>query len=194
MTSTASRSKLKASSPPFYPKSVEPIMGSDGMPQLVLDSHAVIHGMSDEVIFDDSIFPATIEDVNELEAVEQWVQILSFLEYMEEKEELNRNSFRDFGKRFEARRRDGSPKSLRAKAAHHLLRHNSSNAVALKHDGRKTTVKDLVRFDSSSVKMRKREQRLKNKKFNRVSSVKNQPARWTGHSKIRPIQQPSKVH
>ena len=160
-------------------------MGSDGMPQLILDSHTTIWGMSDEAI---DTFPPSMEDINELEAVEQWVKILAFLDYMEEKEERNRESFRDFGKRFEARRRDGSQKGYRSRAAHNLP------PPTFKHDVKVNTKSvDMVQFDPTFIKMRKLEGRMANKiNHHHMISAKVEPARWTGRIKVRPIQQPSK--
>lgn len=182
MTST---NVLKAESPPFYPKSYQPIMGSDGMPQLVLDSHSTIWGMSDEAV---DVFQPSLEDLSELEAVDQWIKILAFLDHIEEKEEMNRESFKDYGKRFEARRRDGSPKGGQERAARLLP------PSTFKHKGKVyTKTVDMVQFDPTFGRMRKLEGRLA-KRMNRncLVSVKCKPARWTGHTKLRPIHQPGK--
>jgi len=181
----ASSTVLRADSPPFYPRSVEPIMAG-GIPQLTLDTHAAICGMSDEAIAD--LYPPSDEEISEMEVVDQWVRFLAFIDRIQEREELNRAGFKSFGKRFEARRKEGVPdvrRNHRGKAVFNLPPATFAHDVKVNKNN-----KDLVKFDPSLTKMRRRDYRAvgnSNKKHS-----KSAPSRYNGHAKIRPIHQPSK--
>ncbi|GMI51564.1 hypothetical protein ScalyP_jg6361 [Parmales sp. scaly parma] len=87
------------------------VIHCNGIPSAVFfDDHrssrrsSSIGGLSDEAI--DECFPPTDEDLAELEVMDQYLEMLAFLESVETQEE-NKRTFALHRKRFEARRQDG---------------------------------------------------------------------------------------
>lgn len=96
--------------------------------------HEVISHVSDEAI--DEFIPDAF-DVAEIEAAEDFVEQLAYLDFQEEIEEAARTSFAGYGLRFAARRREG------------LVRVRPARAVG--HRPRSGTVSSATEFESDLV-------------------------------------------
>mmetsp|Transcript_25608 Transcript_25608/g.36095 ORF Transcript_25608/g.36095 Transcript_25608/m.36095 type:complete len:197 (+) Transcript_25608:81-671(+) len=97
---------------PFRPHFEEPYeiaIFNDGVPSMTtVDAHGeydLLHGISDEAI--DEQFPPTAEEAAEMEAAENFVEVMVRLAMMEEMEESARVNFDHVQKRWEARRMEG---------------------------------------------------------------------------------------
>jgi len=113
------------------------VINADGLPAAVFyddssDARPIrkssLGGISDEAI---DCFPPTDEDLAELEAMDQYIEMLCYLEAVEQKEE-DKRTFRNHRKRFEARRQEGlvgKPRSVspsRVAATAHRSRYQGS--------------------------------------------------------------------
>uniref|UniRef100_A0A7S2LIT6 Uncharacterized protein n=1 Tax=Leptocylindrus danicus TaxID=163516 RepID=A0A7S2LIT6_9STRA len=179
---------LSPHSPPFYPRSVEPIM-CDGIPQLTLDTHTTIQNMNDDAI---ALFPPTEEEISEMQAVDYFTEILAFCEYLEQLEEEMRG-FKHFGQRFEARRRAGLPnpkvhsKSFRARAAQNLPPPTLKHDIKINED-----TNDLIKYDSRAIKMGHKYDAMQHQKL--MNTHKNNRGRFDGKKSarsFRPLHQPT---
>jgi hypothetical protein len=108
---------------PFHPTfSTEAFqIFNDGIPSLIPLESDIIRGFSDETL--DECFPPSAQDAAELEAVEEFVQILAHLEMLEEREERLRKDY-DYAlpKRWAVRRElQGRPRPART--------HNENRSV-----------------------------------------------------------------
>ena len=88
-------------SPEFY-------IYNNGVPSMIdVDGEwKIIGGVSDEAI--EEFFPPTIEEIQEMEEVDLFVELLAEMAVLEDREE-NARSFADIKKRWAARRKDGVP-------------------------------------------------------------------------------------
>jgi hypothetical protein len=82
---------------------------NDGVPSMTLVSEEeiseILHGIQDEAL--DEGFPPTAEEAYEMEAAVTFVEFMSWLAHLEEREEQARTSFNHVQKRWEARRSEG---------------------------------------------------------------------------------------
>lgn len=101
---------LSANAPPFYPdfhSNVNIAIYNDGIPCLTLvseqDIFNVLNGIEDPV----ECYPPDASEAAELDAVDEFVETMATLNFLEELEERARNDFTHVKKRWEARRSDG---------------------------------------------------------------------------------------
>jgi hypothetical protein len=94
---------------------------SDGVPTAIAvgGEYEILHNIQDEAI--DEAFPPSAEEAAELEAVENFIDILATLSLLEEREEAARESFVGVHKRWSARRKDGLINHPRSPK--HIVRH-----------------------------------------------------------------------
>jgi hypothetical protein len=100
-------SKLSPYASPFHPMN-EPAhlcIFNDGIPSLMMPAHDAAQGISDEAL--DEAFPPDAQEAAELEAVQQFVEMLATLSLLEEREEAARLNFTGVKKRWESRRAEG---------------------------------------------------------------------------------------
>jgi hypothetical protein len=100
-------SKLSPYASSFHPmgEPAQLCIFNDGMPSLMMPAHDAAQGISDEAL--DEAFPPDAQEAAELEAVQQFVELLATLSLLEEREEAARLSFTGVKKRWESRRADG---------------------------------------------------------------------------------------
>jgi len=159
---------------------------SDGVPTAVAagGESEILHNIQDEAI--DEAFPPSAEEAAELEAVENFIDILATLSLMEEREEAARESFVGVHKRWSARRKDGlisHPRSPKH-SVHHVDHGKLSNPIK---------ASDLVPYDHMAhsmamVSLESRE-RARGKVESRAVSRSNKNA---GKMLRKPVQQPRK--
>jgi len=109
---SAMTSVLSPLAKPFEPSfnmiSPEFYIYNNGVPSMVdVDGEwKIIRGVSDEAI--EELFPPTVQEIQEMEEVDMFVELLAEMAVLEDREE-NARSFADIKKRWAARRKDGVP-------------------------------------------------------------------------------------
>ncbi|KAL7541576.1 hypothetical protein ACHAXR_011917, partial [Thalassiosira sp. AJA248-18] len=126
---------LSASAQPFQP--LEFAIFNNGVPSSVFygihPEHDVVQHIPDDAI--EEIFPPSAEDIAELEAAEDHVEVMAWLSYLDECDEAARTSFAGYQKRWAARRQDGligkpHPPRKDRRSRHHLEDDGSSLSSA----------------------------------------------------------------
>lgn len=104
-----SQTLLSPLAKPFIPSLNDAFQFSifnDGIPSLhPVDQRGIVTGISDEAIEDH--FPPTMDELEELEEVDYFVQMLADLDLLESREEKSRD-FMDVKKRWSTRRKEGA--------------------------------------------------------------------------------------
>mmetsp|Transcript_22559 Transcript_22559/g.49198 ORF Transcript_22559/g.49198 Transcript_22559/m.49198 type:complete len:214 (+) Transcript_22559:169-810(+) len=202
MTQEHSSAKLDPNAQAFRPSSfseedfdapVHLCIFNDGVPSLVLASEAdvsdLLHGINDDAI--DESFPPTAEEAAELDAVEEFVEMMASLDYMEQREERARVSFDFVKKRWETRRAEGL--KGRPKPAKHSVDPAPHGNGAVSLSGKATT--DLVKVDDKthhSLRMLMKHQKLHQKELR--AHAKHNHKGFGGTKQRHPIQQPRKLN
>lgn len=174
---------------PFQP--VEFAIFNNGVPSSVFygshPEHEVIAHIEDEAL--DETFPPDASDVAEIEAVQDFVDLMSWLSFLDEHEESSHTSFAGLTKRWESRRSAGlvgKPRAARNKALATVISKAAaahSGAVNLKETDLVSFVPKTYEVTSSVVANQKK------KDF----QMKVNPKNVKGvHGYKTPIQQPRK--
>jgi hypothetical protein len=166
---------------PFY-EPVNVAIYNDGVPSMTLVSEEevseILHGIQDDAL--DEGFPPTAADAAELEAVAAFVECMSMLAYLEEREERARLTFCHIKKRWEVRRSEGL--KGRPKPAKHTVEE-------VKHLPRPSlqTVALVAQHAHRHSKMKMRQQESASRRTEPRNSK-----HIAGARKSMPIQQPRK--
>jgi|Transcript_23814 hypothetical protein len=186
-------SMLSPLAAPFQPQSAyfstcEVSIFNEGIPSYVLvgehADHDVLQGISDEAI--DEHFPPSPEEIEELEAVQMFVECMARLSFLEEREESARENFSFVNKRWEARRAKGLvnrpyPPRADAEQKHgHVVNVNETNLVPYDHSFRAFGFSDL------ESKLRARDSRKR-------AVTRSKPNKGIHGHRV-PIQQPRKFY
>jgi hypothetical protein len=103
---------LSPNAPVYYSRDSGIQIYNDGLPCLIMYSeegiNEILHGISDEVLDENVVFPMSATEAAELEAVETYVDMMATLDWLESQEETARNDLSTVrGTRWEARRVQG---------------------------------------------------------------------------------------
>jgi hypothetical protein len=170
---------------------------NNGVPSMVHVSgeFEIIHGVSDEAI--EQLFPPTLEELQEMDEVDVFVEMLAEMAILEDRDESAR-SFADIKKRWASRRKEGVPVRGTAggsgSSGHRSRAHfHNTNPVAgvpmVQHHRLST---DIVPYNANQARLThfhgdsQYASKLKTKNMN--SKVNNN--RWAFRGNMKPIMQP----
>lgn len=128
--------RLSADAPPFFPQyesDREFLIYNDGVPSMILPTESdlcrILHGIQDEAL--DEGYPPDANDAAELDLVEEFVEVMAHLAFLEEIELHSRQDFCHIKKRWEARRAEGL-KGRPRPAKHYVHASSHSQGMHLK--------------------------------------------------------------
>ena len=162
---------------------------NQGSPALVcMDEVQVIEGISDEAISE--CFPPTLDEIQEMEVVEAYVEMLAVAALMEEREEIAR-SFGDIKKRWDARRKEGVPVGGKSR---HVTRKGTEEVAGVQMVNHHRTSTDIVLFNESLSKtthFHGDSNELVRAQNRRAPKVEKRQVK-SMHRQMKPIMQPKK--
>mmetsp|Transcript_19016 Transcript_19016/g.27018 ORF Transcript_19016/g.27018 Transcript_19016/m.27018 type:complete len:197 (+) Transcript_19016:82-672(+) len=165
---------------------------NNGVPSMVnlCGEYPVIEGISDEAI--ETLFPPTLEEIQEMEEVDFFVELLAEIDVLEDRD-LRARSFADIKKRWSSRRKEGVPVGGGSRQGRHRQPRIPNPVAGVPMACHHRVSEEIVPYNANQAKLThfhgdsQIASRLKKKKNMNNKTSNNS---WAFRGNMKPIMQP----